>query len=366
MTTVTEMLKKAKEKGIAKNSVSESKPWHSEVDLSTDNTRQKGSINTIYKRDLSTGFINSVDQSDSLTGFNKGVDQRGLEKELINTVHKPLLKLIDLRSNPLSIIQYFYRLVVQNDGAVTRRVKMSEIMLELSISKDSARTALRFLLKNNLIKRVGYQIGKLGWSQYAIEENLFNELKEKGSINPVYDKGPNSSSSSINITAALEEQEIDFSQLSSIGFTRSHLAQILNQKKLTDEMIADSIGYFAFDLKYGGVTEKIKTDPLKYFMGILLKGEMYNRPANYESPQDIAMRQYLEAKKAERAKQEQMQNELLELHFEEWLIPLEESQIRAIVPLYDAAKGISTPRVKSELREYFRAEIWPGVKSKMI
>jgi hypothetical protein len=330
--------------------------WHE------DDANEKGSIKGVDKPGLSTGFINTIDQQGLSTGLINRVDKRGLETLSINSVHKPLLKFADLRSNPLSLIHYFYRLTIQNDGVVTRRVKMSEIMLELHLSKDSARTALRFLLKNSLIKRVGYQIGKLGWSQYALEENLFNEMKEKGSINPVYEKGSNSSSSSLinNTATAIREdrQEINFEPLTNIGFTHSHLMQILKQKKLSEEMIQDSISYFAFDLKFNNTASEIKKGALKYFMGILLKGEMYNRPANYESAQDIAIRKYLEAKKAEADKKEQMERELLEIHLKEWIETLSEQQIKAIARSYNPSKGVESGMARSELREYFKQHEW--------
>lgn len=75
-------------------------------------------------------------------------------------------------------------------------------------------------------------------------------------------------------------------------------------------------------------------------MGILRNGQVYAPPENYESPEQEAMRLFLERKKAELAKKEQIEKEILDIHFKEWLENLTEQQIKAMAPSYKTEKGV--------------------------
>lgn len=156
------------------------------------------------------------------------------------------------------------------------------------------------------------------------------------------------------ISLAPEWLPVDFSPLANIGFTQTHLIQIVRQGKLTPQEVQDSIEFFAFDLNRNGL--KPNGPAINFFMGILRKGIPYTPPENYESSVDEARRKTIEFKaRKERERQEQIK-QLVELEFTEWRQLLTAEQIAAMVPEYAKRPG---QMQDSFLKTHFENEIWP-------
>ena len=283
------------------------------------------------------------------------------EKGFIDTVYKPeFLCFADLRSNPLRLFLYLYELTKTNSADFrSPRVKLREIMIQLDISKDSARTALRFLLKQNFIERIEFQPGQLGWSRYKLKEEICNELEEaiiKGSITPFNNPFSNELSKT-NISHNNDPWEsIDTSPLESIGFRNKHLLQV--KKNSTPEIVQESINHFSYALKYN---QKIKeyANPVSTLIAVLKRGEAWIEP-NYKSPQEIAQQKFVELKKAEMERKKQLEEDLFEISLEEWQQTLSEEEIQSLAP-DNRKRGDPTPP-KIKLTAYFRKNIWPSKK----
>jgi predicted transcriptional regulator len=319
--------------------------------LQEDEQNLKG----VYKPDSSTpiqkGSMKGVDQSGSSTPLHKG---------LINTVHQPLINsLADLRSNPLTLIHFFFAITGEPDEYSTRRVTMKEIMESLSMSKDSARTALRFLLKNELIERLEFKEGRLGWSRYKIKESLRNEIAQKGSIDHIK-KGSKVSSSLLNTTTdyidtlSRDWSTVDTEALEHIGFSRNHLLQL--QSKTTPEIVQHSINHFAYALNHNPKAKEYK-NPLAMFIAVLKRGDVWIEGA-YRSPEELAMEKILESKKQEIERQKQMEEECFTIASREWAATLTDEQRAEIAP--KGTKDLSPEPVK--LSVYFRKHHWPEVR----
>lgn len=328
--------------------------------------KDKGSIDPLNKPLISTPFIDMVDQPH-------------LEKGSIKGVYKPLLiSLEDLRGNPLSMILYFFEATKDQEGNKSKRLTMSELTLALGMSRDSARTAARFLMKNGCLNRTDLKIGKHGWSQYSINESLFEDIKNgiyKGSINPfrgpIFSKAQKGSISSSNFLNNItttdnrkiglnlpgEWSEIDIEPLKQIRFSKSHLVQIFRAGNLTPEMVQESIYGFAFDLFDNKKIEKYK-DPLNVIMGIFRKGEPYNAPSNYESPQDKAIRLELERLKEQQKKREAKEKEIIEYSFKEWVELIPDEEKNKIAHPFTAP----SPGFWPALKEFFTRDVWPQKK----
>lgn len=155
--------------------------WLSNESAQSDEDESKG-VNRPLKEDVPTETPDKLNPSTLSTNH---VDS---QKGSIKGVYRPLnLFLEDLRGNPLKITQYLFQLSKHTATRITEKVTLSEIMSTLVISKDSARTGLRFLLRNKLVERTDFRAGKGGWSKYKLKNELFNELElvyEKGSIDP--------------------------------------------------------------------------------------------------------------------------------------------------------------------------------------
>jgi hypothetical protein len=301
---------------------------------------EKGSINQVNQPRLSISPINSIDQP---------LNQKGAIKEAYTPL---LLKFSDLRSNPLKLILFLFDISKDEDGKVTKKITQTKIQKTLNLSRDSARTALRFLLKNKLIERVNYKNGKAGWSQYSIKNELFEEIRigiDKGSIDPLYykenhehQKGFNSSNSILNTTTTEDMANFDIEPLKSLGFAETHLMQLLKHDKVMVEHLQESIYAFAYDLERNKKAPKM---PINYFMGIMKNNGVYNPPDGYKSPKQRAIEKLLQNEK----EAERQENELIEKYFWKWL----------------SARAEKTGKTIDEWRKHYAQEIWPEKKKEL-
>ena len=278
----------------------------------------------------------------------------------MNAVYKPdCLCFADLRSNPLRLFHFLYELIKNNGKSFsTPRVKLREIMIQLDISKDSARTALRFLLKQKFIERIEFQPGQLGWSRYELKEAICKELEEslsKGSISPFVAnvlREPNKETSSF----IDPWDDIDISPVEFVGFRKKHLLQV--KKDLTPEIVQESIYHFGYALKHN---PKIKeyASPLSAFISVLKRGEAWIE-SDYKSPQEIAQQKFIELKKAELERVKNLEEEFFKVALEEWQQTLSPQEIESFAP--DNRKRGDPIPPKAKLITYFKENIWPSMK----
>lgn len=310
-------------------------------------TQPKGSINPIHKPELPLPLaISRIETS--------------LSKGSMNQAYKPdSLCFADLRSNPLQLFRFLYGLAqAAEDNYNTPRVKLREMMLYINISKDSARTALRFLLKQKFIARIEFQAGHLGWSRYQLNENICRELERaisKGSISP-FDIGTNKviENTSSSITDSMDPwDEVDISSLESIGFNKKHLLQI--KHKTTPDIAQESINHFAYSLKYNKKTKEYP-NPLATLITVLKRSEAWIEP-NYQSPQELAQLQILEVKKAELERKRALEEEIYKVAFDDWQQSLSIDEINSLAP--DRRKNGDPIPPTAKLSIYFKEKIWP-------
>ena len=153
-------------------------------------------------------------------------------------------------------------------------------------------------------------------------------------------------------------QNIDITPLASIEFTNNHLSQIFTKNELTPKQLQDSINAFAFDLDENKRGEKIKASPLNLFMGILKNGSAYNPPKNYESDEDRLLREQVEAEREKLEKRHQMQSELKELKYQNWLLDLSvDKKLEVLdVPLNFFEK-MPIEAIESGLKKHFEMKV---------
>lgn len=322
--------------------------WLIEESDEKKSSQEKGSIEHINKP------YSSIQTFKTESNSSKGS---------MNPVHKQRsLCYADLRSNPLQLFRYLYELAKNaEDDYKTPRVKLRDMMLQINISKDSARTALRFLLKQKFIERIEFQSGQLGWSRYRLNEKICGELIKamgKGVIDPFYmveKKGIESHET--NPAKFMDPwEEVETSSLESIGFNRKHLLQLKN--KSTPDVTQESINHFAYSLKNNKKTQEYP-NPLATFMAVLKRGEAWIEP-NYRSPQELAQQQFLEFKKAELERKKKLEEDAFNLALAEWQESLSNEEFDNITAKKKGAIDI-TPQ-SSKLSAYFRDTIWPSQK----
>ena len=295
------------------------------------------------------------------------------------------------------IILYVFDASKTSREKLTAPIALKNLAEACETTPMAAQGSTRRLEQKKLLRRGEYKNGRGGWTRYELPNELFQELlqletQNKVSTNPEQSQykvrtqpstqpstSPSSSSSSLyleefkttttgepellksdSVQLSPEWQTVDWSSLVEIGFTETHLVQVVRQGKLSTEEVQDSIHFFAFDLKRNGKGTAIHGSPLNFFMGILRRGQAYAPPENYESPAAEARRKYLEGKRSLEARRIAEEAELQTLEFNQWKRGLSESDIVALVPEF--ARQRPGQIQDAALLAHFEKEIWPTKK----
>ncbi|ALA26703.1 hypothetical protein [Piscirickettsia salmonis] len=155
------------------------------VDLSEKKTPKKSTNRFVARRrrgwteededGIKQETIPSPDTNKSKDKLKKLATPKVGEAENIKT---PSLAFKNLRGNPLSLIYYLHE-KSSSKTFITEKITQRGVIESINISRESAKTALRFLLKNSLIVRVEFQPGRAGWSIYSIDKSLFQEISDR-------------------------------------------------------------------------------------------------------------------------------------------------------------------------------------------
>lgn len=263
---------------------------------------------------------------------------------------------------------------------------INDLKLLLETDADTIKTATQRLVHKGFIARETGKKGTGGFSLFRIQESLKQAILQdikfsqtsSGLVTKLEPKREprNNSSSNYNtsITTNLssnenglltEWQEIDISSLENIGFSKAHLIQIVKFGLLDPEIVQDSINAFAFDIEVNGKAQKLRTTPLNYFMGIMKNGMPYAPPENYETSEERALKIYIEKKKIEQKRKEELEKEAFNLSFSDWVHTLTEEEVCKIIPKANYREKGSPFRTAS-LELHFRDNLWADTKKQII
>jgi predicted transcriptional regulator len=310
---------------------------------------------------------------------NKFFSLSGLQRQIIVFVYELCKFARDKKTDPLSICQ---------------------IANKCNHAVKTVKNAINRLVKKNILFRNYFKTGRGGWTIYSIPNNIYQEIlslehrdketakwEQSGSklasklASELVARGSSSSSTNIYKTTTTSDpknlteaqlaqkwQELDIEPLSQIGFTKTHLAQVISQDKLSIDMIQNSIYAFAFDLQENDKAKDIKGDSINYFMGILRNGKPYAPPSNYESPQGQALRLYTERMKEIEQKRISIEKEAMQLAFGNWFAQLNDIQKKDFLPanMRHNVKLEKNKMVESLAKAYFEAEVWGHKKQEII
>lgn len=256
-------------------------------------------------------------------------------------------------------------------------IPISTLSERIQAENDITRTSIKRLQRKSILLKSSGGRGRHGDTKvvvpnFVIKEclNLFNcaPLSLEENRNIIGNKYRNNflhSSSSININNNTTEEneflknwgEIDFDSLKEIGFSVTQLKQL--QSKNTPEIVQESINHFSFGLQSNPKIKKYP-EPLNVLMGVLRKGQAWVEP-HYQSPQEIAQREFIERKKAERERIKKLEEETYNLAFDEWLDSLTVEKTEEVAPAKPSDGLFSPQRVRLSL--YFRENVWASKKA---
>ena len=330
-----------------------------------------------------TPFIKKPYRPWNLTG-------KELDVPKLDTKQVPLDTDIDTKQVPLDtkkpihglqkkVLLYIVKHSILTASRKSIMVRMDDIETQIKSTYGAIKTAIHRLVQKGIIQRENGQTGRGGFLLFTISEEVKNEFERfflKSELDTDIDTKqvpmPPSVSSSIYITNTTtntpvdnfsfpdEWEEIDIEPLAFIKFTKAHLDQIYKAGKISPDLLQASIHSFAFDLQINDKAKVLKLSPINVFMGMMKKGSPYLPPENYESPEEQAMKAYLDAmkKKAERIRK--LEEECKALALQEWRDGLSLDEQKAIVPeKYHAA---SEKKIfESLIIAHFEKKIWQSI-----
>jgi len=367
-----------------------------ETQLET-NLRQSGCESNNKKDKLETQLETKLE-----TNLRQSEDKLETNLKKTNPVKRSEFNLFSTTGIQRKILLAIFNSCQFSLNKISPPISIDYLNLSLKIQKSSIRKTIQRLEKKGFIIRSEFKNGRGGWTKYSLPESVYNQLlqdknKDKLETNlrqsedkletqletqlETHGLNNNSSLNKSNtiITANCDEiissknqstlfglpeewEAIDIEVLSEIKFTRNHLQQLYKKSSLPLEVIEDSLHAYAFDLFENGLIETIKT-PLKMIMGLLIKGQPYNSPDNYESPKDRALRLYYDKKRREEDERGRKTEELKDIEYRNWTVSLSDAEkdsflsegYKKLNPESTMAKKI----MEADLKAHFLETVWP-------
>ena len=378
---------------------------HQSNNNQTTNRQQIDNNQTVYRQHKDNNQTTQGQQSDNTkttyrTSIKTTIGQQLNDVKIISdeTFINIIKSLSGLQEKLFYLILEYCNL---NNDTQTGRLKTAKLASLIGCSYRCIKTIMERVTKKNIIKRLKGKSSIAGFVQFEMlkevktignkllfqKRNIDKEFNNfitiiRQHIGQQLDNSIYSSSSYININTTTtdvfenfksngldgEWLNIDIEPLSNIGFTKTHLTQIVSQNLLPAELVQNSIYAFAFDLQENDKAKNINGDPINYFMGILRKGKPYAPTSNYESPQDKAMRLYKEKMKEVEQRRVTTEKEAISLAYSDWFSQLTSSQKLEFLP--ESIRRNANPEKNKMLdgsaRNHFEVEIWPNLKKKII
>lgn len=286
------------------------------------------------------------------------------------------------------LFNYIIELCCSRDQLETGYLLTSDLSTIANCSVGCVKTSLERLTKKNLLLRKKGKPSRGGYLNLAITREIQTAalqaknfksglyIHRQKSINPIcidnnidnhLSNSPSYTSSSnkyINTTTELPNEwaQIDFADLTSIGFSHTQLVQLHSRNLNIPEAIQESINHFAFALDHN---DKVKfyPEPLNVLMGVLRKGGIWFEKS-YRSPREIAQQQLIEQKKAEMERKDNLVQEAYKIAFMEWQQNLTPEEMEKIAPNKKNI-GDLTPQ-SAKLNIYFKERVWSQIKNEYL
>ena len=289
-----------------------------------------------------------------------------------------LRQILDLTGPQKVIFEHALKNYIENNQPIS--FSKTTLQLLTNNTVDNNKTAIKRLVKKGFIERIGGVRGRGGTTILAIDQQVrpvaFKALQSLEQLNLGDKKGyvkedPNlyiSSSNNITTTTDLDEfwKEIDYLPLSEIGLNHSHIKQLSRVNSLTPELVQESIYHFAYGLEHNPKAKEY-TRPLNVFMGVLRKGNMWIENG-YKSQKEIILEEQLNRRKAERARIDKLEQELMNQEFEDWFRTQDIQEINAQFgsKSKNLSEDIRKEIAKDNAQKHWMETIWIHKKKELV
>jgi hypothetical protein len=284
----------------------------------------------------------------------------------------------------ISILKYLHSICEIERSDTTTPIKVIDIINHCQCTLEGAKTAIKRMLKSEIIKRTDYKDGRGGWCQYQIPEHIHSRilLDLKPSFNPVQTRFipssepgselgssvPSKLVSNLNnnlltkeasSNPALDVTAINFQHLSKFGITRKQIQDIANQKlDFTTHTLQDFADRFLVYVSDPKNIRGVNSVPGIFVKMAQLASKGQDPLIDIETDTDRLVKERIERLKAMQEDRLRQENELVGLEFENWYSCLTKSQMDNAAPPTPASKsGSSTQKII--LKNYFLENVWP-------
>ena len=364
----SEEISSKKHKRFTNSSQTNQKPYSSKSGHKSENTTNGSQ--TVHKR--STQPITNGSQTvHRVLSLKETVHKRSTQP-ITNgsqTVHKSA-DFSSLPDTQKKLLKALFLNCQINGSRTTKKLTLSYISEMANIKKTSLKNTIWRLKNKGFLITKEYKDGRGGWVVYEIPKEVFFEIitLENGSqtvhkrfTQPITERYTNNSSilnttikeKGVSNFLPEEWQRIDISPLKEEGFSKKHLIELYKVGEISPEIVQHSINHFAWGVKNNPDYYEKYQNKIFVLMGKLRKGGVWTE-SNYESPQEIALKELLEEKKRQQAKQEKLISDLMELEFPEWEKGLTLQQKKEINPYHSTFDRIAS---SVALKHYFKKEI---------
>lgn len=292
------------------------------------------------------------------------------------------LRLSKLSGIQKNIMDFLYDLCLKKNQKMTGPVETRAIAQAVSTTYSSTKTSINRLINKGFLIRLKGRSAVGGFINLRIPEEVMSFfhrvreeidyvsnhlnipvsiIREQIDNNFLYNSSSNINTITNNKNALPNQWDtINTEPLSDIGFTKAQLKQLYRLEITEPEVIQESINHFAYGLKYKSEKYGKYDEPLNVLMGVLRKGNVWNEP-DYESPQNIALKQLLECREKQQRKRAEMLRKLSDVEFSNWESELTNDELQSIIPKGDIS--FKSPQLRAaSLRNYFNENIWPKLK----
>lgn len=391
------MLNRPKKKFVKK----EYRPWdlkgEGTAEPEQNNLEKKATISESDKKTANSVVDIKPKITDSVEKVTKR-EQKGNKKvtpvELevknndIPVINQRVIKNTDVKSLALAltgiqklIVEFIVYICSVNNSNQTGPILTIDVADYANTSVQSIKTSIVRLAKKGIIERLSGKRAAGGYINLYVSDEvkdifLSSSKKNDTTSGPAY--FIKSISNKINNDFLRKEVEssnlphnrgqlpeewssINLAPLSDIGLSTVQIKQLSKLNIITPELVQESIYHFAFGLHHNKKVEKY-TDPLNVFMGVLRKGDPWVE-TNYISPQDRAQKELNERKKIEIEARKKLHDEAYKIALADWKDGLSPNEIKEIAP---EKKKMGEAPQEARLNLYFKANIWPNIKSKYL
>jgi len=348
-----------------------------------DNTKACQRIETEYGDEIrDTSGDTNRDKLETKKAQNNVADLARVDD--VSTLLTPFSSLVGIQRK---IVLFLYEECKLNRSKRTQPLTMEYIKNSCGSTISSIKKSIQRLENKEIVKRTVYKLGRSGWTQYELTDQVYNEILYSENYRPAVlnqhyfrDKLEtqvetelettlsSSSSSNINTTTTttlpLEWRQLDVSPLSGIHFGHVEIRNIFNKcpESITPDIVQDSIHQFSYGLIHNPERYKNMKSPAAILVKNLCQGIPWRENG------------YVSVEEQMKQEKENRVTMLIEKQFKEpkflaWFNGLNQQDKENFVPQvikHSTAYVISKNVIEKEYaKKYFDSSLWPEILSEL-